>query len=228
MKKIIIKTALSTLGIVAGCAVIVFAILSLGFPGTLCGWCEQLGNYGFAVRYASLYYSYTGDVADLARCVEDSILSENDGDITEYCAKLVDDEEFESYCALRDEEINGSIAGDDDFQDITFSYRQYVYGWLAGAHYRGGNTELALGCAIEALDSGFDREDFTSVGVCDYTISKFPPGNALGSLSLSVIEKGDKASGDMLLTVLESASAADEAEKLYLDTLKGALKALSE
>lgn len=104
---------------------IVFAILSLGFPGTLCGWCEQLGNYGFAVRYASLYYSYTCDVADLARCAEDSILSENDGDITEYCAKLVDDEEFESYCALRDEEINGSIAGDDDFQDITFSYRQY-------------------------------------------------------------------------------------------------------
>ena len=32
----------------------------------------------------------------------------------------------------------------------------------------------------------------------------------------------------MLLAVLESASAADEAEKLYLDTLKGALKALSE
>ena len=75
----------------AGCAVIVFAILSLGFPGTLCGWCEQLGNYGFAVRYASLYYSYTGDVADLARCAEDSILSENYGDITEYCAKLVHD-----------------------------------------------------------------------------------------------------------------------------------------
>lgn len=212
----------------AGCAVVVFAILSLGFPGTLCGWCEQLGNYGFAVRYASLYYSYTGDVADLARCAEDSILSENDGDITEYCTKLVDDEEFASYCVVRDEDVNGSIAGDDDFLDITFSYRQYVYGWLAGAHYRAGNAELALGCAIEALDSGFDRQAFSSDGNCSYTISEFPLNNALGSLSLSVIEKGDKKCGDMLLGVLESATASDEAEVLYLNTLKGALEAISQ
>ena len=77
MRKIIIKSALVTLAVVVGCAVLVFAVLSLGFPRILCGWCEQLGNYGFAVRYASLYYSYTGDIADLGRCVDDSILAPN-------------------------------------------------------------------------------------------------------------------------------------------------------
>ena len=218
LRQIIIKSALATLGVVAGCAVVVFAILSFGFPGTLCGWCEQLGNYGFAVKYASLYYSYTDNISDLARCAEDSIFSENNGYITEYCTQLVDDDEFDEYCSLRDEEIaQGSPY-------IIFSYRHYIYGAVAEAEYLEGNTELALGFAVEALDPGFSRENFSADGKVNYAIQSFPVNNALGSLALTVIERGDKTAATDVLKVLANVNCASDEEQTYLDTLSGALE----
>ena len=205
LKNIIIKSALTTLGIVAGCAVVVFAILSLGFPGTLCGWCEQLGNYGFAVKYASLYYSYTDDIADLARCADDSILAENDGYIIEYCAE-------------RDSEIAESQPW------ISFSYRQYIYGAVSSAHYRGGDIQTALGFAIQSLDADFDRSSFASGG--DYSITEFPLNNALGSLSLRIAENSDASAAKTVLPVLSSVSCTQESELLYLNTLISALSKL--
>ena len=218
LKNIIIKSALTTLGIVAGCAVVVFAILSLGFPGTLCGWCEQLGNYGFAVKYASLYYSYTDDIADLARCADDSILAENDGYIIEYCTGLVDRKEFTQYCAERDSEIAESQPW------ISFSYRQYIYGAVSSAHYSGGDIQTALGFAIQSLDADFDRSSFASGG--DYSITEFPLNNALGSLSLRIAENSDASAAKTVLPVLSSVSCTQESELLYLNTLISALSKL--
>lgn len=218
LKQIIIKSALTTLGIVAGCAVVVFAILSVGFPGTLCGWCEQLGNYGFAVKYASLYYSYTEDIADLARCADDSILAENDGYIIEYCTKLVDEDGFAEYCVLRDEQISESQPW------ITFSYRQYIYGAVSSAHYREGDIQTALGFAVQSLDSDFDRNNFSADG--DYSITQFPINNALGSLSLRVAQNKDTAAAESVLSVLGNVTCSDEDEQRYLTTLINALGAL--
>ena len=213
MRQIIIKSALATLGIVAGCAVIVFAVLSFGFPGTLCGWCEQLGNYGFAVKYASLNYSYSGDIADLARCAEDSVLSENDGYITEYCTQLIDCDGFDDYCALRDEQM----------KDLpSFSYRQYIYGAAAGAVYHSGNLQLAIGYAAEALDAEISRESFSG----SLNLEEFPLNNALGYLALDVIEQKDGDAADELLIVLGGVSAASAEEENYLGVLREALSAL--
>lgn len=225
MRKIIIKSALVTLAVVVGCTVLVFAVLSLGFPRILCGWCEQLGNYGFAVRYASLYYSYTGDIADLGRCVDDSILAESDGFIIEYASELVDKAEFGEYCELRDEEVNGSISDDENFDGISFSYRQYVFGSLASAYYRGGDDELAIGTAISALDADVDRNTFSS---SEYSgeITGFPVNNALGSLALRVIENGDGTAGEKMLGILDDVTAQSDAEVLYLATLANALMEL--
>ena len=221
LKQIIIKSALSTLGIVAGCAVVVFAVLSFGFPGTLCGWCEQLGNYGFAVKYASLYYSYTDDIADLARCAEDSILSEKDGYITEYCTMLVDDEGFEEYCAERDEQFAQSAPL------LEFSYRHYIYGAVAEALYRGGDAEAAVGFAVEALDPSFSREQFTFGGKADYSIESFPVNNALGSLSLYVIECDDAEVAQGILSVYENISPSLK-DTEYFNTLSAALGGLAD
>lgn len=225
MKKIIIKSALTTLGVVVGCAVFVFAVLSLGFPGTLCGWCEQLGNYGFAVKYASLYYSYTGDVVDLARCADDSILAENDGYIIEYCTQLVDDEGFAQYCTVRDKEINDGISGDENFGGITFSYRHYIYGAVSAAEYRAGESDLAIGYAISSLNAGFDRTSFSAQTYSE-KIEGFPVNNALGSLSLRVIENKDKTTGGKILKVLEGVSPDGDDEGMYLATLMVALGGL--
>lgn len=222
MSKIIIKSALITLAVVAGCAVAVFGILSLGFPGTLCGWCEQLGNYGFAARYASLYYAYTGNIADLGRCVEDSILAGDDGYVIKYCPELVDHGEFADYCALRDENINGSISGNEGFSGVVFSYRQYTFGALASAYYREGETELALGTAVSALDADVVRGEFASVSYSG-DIYGFPVNNALGSLALRVIENKDPVTGQSILDLLERVTAVGGEQTKYLDTLKSAL-----
>ncbi len=220
LKNIILKTALITLGVVIALAVVMFAILSLAFPGTLCGWCEQLGNYGFAVKYASLYYSYTGDVADLARCAEDGILSGKNGYITEYCTKLVDDEGFPEYCTLRDEQMA------EDLPELSFSYRQYIYGAAAEAYYREGDSDLAVGFAIEALDENFSRAEYSTGGEADYSIDRFPVNNALGSLALVAIEKEDGELADELTAILSSVRCSSQDEQDYLSALTGALGAI--
>ncbi len=196
-----------------GCAVVVFAVLSFGFPSTLCGWCEQLGNYGFAVKYASLSYTYTGNVADLARCAEDGVLSGKDRYIIEYCTRLADHEDFGEYCALRDEGMA---------ELPSFSYRQYIYGQAACAVYRGGDLDLAMGYAAEALDGGVDREAFSGGFEC----SDFPVNNALGTLALEVIERRDGRAAEELSAVLGGVAPVLQEERDYLDTLLAALAEL--
>lgn len=214
MKNIIIKSAFATLGVVAGCAVVIFAVLSFGFPSTLCGWSEQLGNYGFAVKYASLSFSYSGEIEDLARCAEDSILSENDGYIIEYCTQLADADGFDEYCALRDEEM----------QELpSFSYRQFIYGSAACAVYRGeGNIDLAIGYGAEALKDGENREEFSG----SLELSSFPINNAMGTLALEVIQRGDSAAAQKMTQALSGVSSGDAAEQKYLGTILSALSEL--
>lgn len=225
MKKIIIKSALITLAVVVGCALAVFAILSFGFPNTLCGWCEQLGNYGFAARYASLYYSYTDDVSALGRCVDDSILAEDDGFIIDYGSQLIEREDFSGYCAERDEEVNGNISSDENFAGITFSYRQYVYGALSTAYYGAGDFNLALGTAVVSLDYGVDRTSFSAEEYSGEIVG-FPVNNALGLLSLRIIEAEDGVAADSVLRVFACVTPDGEAEEQYFNTLSGALSAL--
>ena len=225
--KIMIKSALVTLAVVVGCVVAIFAILSLGFPRTMCGWCEQFGNYGFAVRYASLYYSYTGNVEDLGRCVDDSILSESDGDIIEYADQLVDHAEFASYCVQRDEDINESISGEESFDGLVFSYRQYVFGALASSYYYTGEEELAVGTAVSALDPGVDRAAF-SPSAYNGDISGFPVNNALGSLALKVLNSRDSQTAAIVLDVFGDVTPENMEEAEYLITLTAALQVLVE
>ncbi len=220
MKKIILKSALMTLGIVVGFAVVLFAVLSLGFPSTMAGWCEQVGNYKLAVRYAVLAYSYSGKIDDLARCVNNSVLAEDNSLIIEYGVKLIDDEEFDDYCASADAEFSEAYPG------ISYSYCQYIYGCVAGAYYEMGELESALAFAVEALDEDFDRSAFvlSENGEYDITLSSFPRSNALGSLGLKVISNEDAVAAGHLLGILDGVTAVGEEQQDYLDTIIEYLK----
>ena len=68
--------------------VIAFSVVSFAFPQNMAEMFENLGNYSFAVSYASLRYKYTGDCYDLARCAEDSILARADDKIVRYAGEL--------------------------------------------------------------------------------------------------------------------------------------------
>lgn len=224
MNRIIIKTSLITFGIVAGIAVVVFAVLSLGFPSTMAGWCEQSGNYSFAVRYAALSYSYSGDVSDLARCANDAVLAQDNSLIIKYGTLLIDDEDFDDYCQTADGEFSEKYPG------ISYSYRQYIYAVVAGACYENVDLQTALGFAIEALDEGFNREEFTLSEVLEYdiTLNSFPLNNALGSLAINkVIVANDASSAEHLLAILKGVATDDEDEKEYLETIIEGLQNLN-
>ena len=217
LKKIIIKSALTTFGIVVGFAVVVFVILSFGFPSTAASWSYQLGNNGIATKYAALYYSYTGETDDLATCTLYAISSDKDSYIIEYCEKLIDCDDFSEYC----DEYDASYSGVD--------FRQYIYGRLARSYYFTDDLQSAIGVAVEALDESFDREQFVLDGDFVCTISSFPVGNALGTLALSVINSEDGTAAAFLLEVLENVQTELlNAEQLnYFNTLQTYLKAIA-
>lgn len=132
-ENIILKTALKTLLGVIIALVAVFGVLSLGFPQTMASLCEKTGNYSLATGYASLRYSYTGDVDDLARCAADSVMSGRDENISSFCKKLVEHKDFALYC----EKGEGR--------------RQYVYSKLCAAEYRLGKKDESFEHALNAM-----------------------------------------------------------------------------
>lgn len=137
LKKVIILTAVKTVIALIAAALIVFGILSFGFPRTIAGMCEKTQNYNLAIKYYSLSYFYTGDSQDLLSCVHNSISSENDEDIILYTEKFIAHEDFEKYC-----EESGE--------------KQTVYANLLRAKYRTGDKQGALETARVAMDGVTD------------------------------------------------------------------------
>lgn len=142
MNKVVLKTALITIAALAAAALIVFSMWLVISPQTMATSCEKTGNYSFAVTCADLRYKYTGDAGDLARCAEDGILSGKDKHILNYCEKLTLHDDFGKICAAKDEALSGGVYGEH-----TGEYRAYIFGHLAAAQYRAGDTDKAVSSA---------------------------------------------------------------------------------
>lgn len=218
---IIFKVTLLTLGFIVALAVLAFAFLSLAFPGVMAGWCEKTGNYSFALKYASLHYKYTGEVDEAARCAEDSILTGKDSYIIEYGTQLVDHGGFDGYCAQQDEYMQQTYG-------VTYSYRQYIYGKITTSYYAQGNTQSAIGCAVQALDKEFDRSSYTYGGTASYNITTFPANNALIALSVKVLEAQDGSAAVCIAEVMDNITVTDSTENTILTTCKTALAAVTQ
>ena len=139
MKKIILKAALITVGALAVAGILIFSLWILISPQSMATASEKLHNYHFAVTCANLKYKYSDDTSDLARCVEDSILARDDELIVKYGEQLIDRQDFDKLCALRDEQLTPQVG-----QYTTADYKTYVISTLAAAQYRAGNLEKAV------------------------------------------------------------------------------------
>ena len=199
MFKVILKTALKTLIIVAVIVLVAFGVASLGFPSEMAGLCEKSGNYSMATGYASLSYTYSKNVNDLNRCFTDSVYAKNDNDIVKFGDQLISDERFAEVC----ESITViKVKTGEKEIEIPIDYKQYVCGHVSAAKYRKGKNDDALEVAKAAMEG----------------IQGFPQNNALAVLSLQAIESGDKDTADKLLTEVQKFTPA-EADKAYYDTL---------
>lgn len=174
MFKVIYKTALKALLAVIIALVLAFGVASLAFPQSMASMCEKLGNYSGAVSYASLRYTYTKNVDDLARCADDSILAKSDGKIVKYCGKLVEHEDFDEVCKKKSTEL--------------LDYRQSVYGNLSAAQYRKGETQTAIQTAVKAMEG----------------VNGFPKNNAFVFLTLEVQKKADKDTAVLILEEIKN------------------------
>lgn len=195
--KVILKTALKTLLAVVIVIIIGFAVLSLGFPKLMASFLEDGGNYSFAAGYMSLSYSYSNDVADLARCVHDYISADKDEKVSQFGDKLVAHEKFLEYCDSESERLTAYYGGEKPFD-----YRQYICGKIAAAKYRLGDNFGTMQIIYSAMD-----------GV------NFPANNAFVQLVLMVQERKDKDFGDEILYYMNTIKPLDS-EKEYYEAVK--------
>ena len=70
MRKLVLKTALITLGVVLVLAVAAFGVISLCAPAVMCDFTLSLGMESVSADYAYQEYQRSGDLAYLARSVE--------------------------------------------------------------------------------------------------------------------------------------------------------------
>lgn len=184
MKKLIIKTALITISVLIIASLTVFSLWLVGSPQTMATSCEKTGNYSFAVTCAGLRYKYTKDVYDLARCVDNAILSGKDNLICEHGEKLLSDGKFDEVCTAKDGAIPENTAG------VPFGYKAYVCGHIAVAEYRLGDIDKAVKTALTGGENSFPK------------------------LVIEVSSNGDRTSANAVLSALETLEQTEETKAL--------------
>jgi hypothetical protein len=172
----------------------VFTVFNFVFPQHFATATEKIGNYELAVNYASLRYTYTQDSYDLARVVEDSILSEKDEYVLQYGEKFIALDNFEEVAATRGEQLN-------------IDYSTYVCGKIAVARYNSGDFDGALQLAADTNGK-----------------QSFKSGNTLIALSIRVISVHDKQNAKVLESTLDEISTTDAQEQELLNNFKKRLR----
>lgn len=200
MEKIVVKTAVKTVLVILGVIVVLFAIFNFAFPQHMATLTESMGNYSLAVKYASLRYYYTDDCADLARCVDDSILLGNDAYVLQYGEEIVARSDFEDYCRKMEEE-NGD----------GYDYRAKVLTKVAISYYNTGRVDEAINTSSELCGT-----------------SSFVYGNALMALCARIKSNSDASAAARILPVLEGISPTEESERENLTKVIESMRSVTE
>ena len=198
MKKIIIKTALITLGIALVLAVAVFGIVSFCFPYVMIDFTASLGMKNLSGDYAYQEYERSGNVECLARSFVIAAEHGNDRTAEDRFVILYGEdasvarEKFDSYCASC--EVDSSQAG-----NVEISMRSYILGLASRVRYRLAKT------------SEEKRQEVCAFAI-RVTEQTFPQGNPVVYLAVEAIDKGDSAFCTLLLTELAEAGFEENAD----------------
>ena len=189
--KLIVKTAICTLAVLIGLALILFGAVSLAAPAAMLSVADDLGMEKLAASYSVAVYEKTSGVDDLAEAVERNYAAGEYSVCAEYGSLFLKDPGFSDYCAARDRAA-GSAEG------ITGSYSQYASGIVASAQYWTGKKELSLSTAFGAIGE------------------TFPQNNAVISLAAAARSGNDKAFCTVLLSELKKLTIEDSSEAASL------------
>jgi hypothetical protein len=146
MKKLVLKTALITLGSIVGALCLLYGVFALFFPLNMANFLDSIGMQKGAVSFYELHYERTEDISDLGvLCVkvdelEDSVRAEK------YIDLLVSDKGFNDYLISFDEGNVNLISG-----------RDFFYGKLAIAKQKTGGVEKFLSFALDSIEDGYNE-----------------------------------------------------------------------
>ncbi len=178
MKKLVIKTALFTLGVLFVVAIAVFGILSIAAPATMMRFTDSIGLVGISGDYAWQEYENTGDLDYLVRSFLIAAERKEDSKAVERFKALYGDEKgFGEYCASQ------KAPDDPDVPD--YDFRGYLCGQAACAGYRLAETQE-------------EREDVVRFAVAE-TPSSFPEGNPVAVLAAEAAKSTDSEFCRLLL-----------------------------
>ena len=175
MKKLILKTALLTLGITIILGIAVFGIVSFVAPAAMVDFSVSLGLDGLAGDYAYQEYERSGSLTYLARSFEISASRRNDRKASERFDILYGEdeserrEEFYTFC---NEYVQPDVAG------APADYRMYLCGQAARVKYRlAGKAE--------------EKSDVLQFALSETDVM-FSHGNPLISLAVEAASAEDK------------------------------------
>ena len=187
MKKLVLKTAIITLGVAIILAVAAFGVASLCVPAAMSDLTYSLGMPAISSDYAYQEYQRTGDLLYLSRSFELAATHGRDAKAEERFDLLYADEGFSQLCSRRDESavpilING--------QEFTIAYRDYACGLGACVKYR-----LAASDADEAEAIGLAVSE---------TERDLPAGSPVFALAREAAEENDEAFCEELLDAVDA------------------------
>ena len=181
MKKVILKTALITLGAAIACGAILIVILCFAAPKVMMDFTASMGMEGVSGNFANSEWERSGDMECLARSF---LTAEKGGDDETASARwdvLYAADGFADYCE----------SGAPDFDDLpAYGYREYLAGCAARVKYRlasdEGAKDAVLGFAFAETDPAFAQ------------------GNPVIALSAEALTKGDTAFLSQILSRLDA------------------------
>ena len=198
MKKVILKTAIITLGVVIVLAVAAFGVASLCVPAAMSDLTYSLGMNAISSDYAYQEYERSGDLAYLSRSFELAASLGRDEKAEERFDTLYAAEGFEDLCALRDSQTPPVVVGEEE---IRYSYRDYVCGLGACVKYRLANDEQTRAEAIALAVENTSKE--------------FRSGNPVYLLATEAADRADSVFCAQLLIAIEQADF--EQNNLFTD-----------
>ena len=199
MGKLVAKTALCTVSVLIGLALIVFGAVSLAAPSAMLAFSDDLGMDKLSAAYSVAVCERTEKIEDLAEAVERNYNVSNYKECAEYGLKLFADPDFERYCAARDQQTAG-------YDKIRSGYRQYATGIVSASLYRTGSSDAAFDTAFSVLNNDF------------------PANNAVIYLAYEAISAQDVSFCGRMIEELEKISPQDTEEAADKEALNALLR----
>ncbi len=169
MKKLVLKTALITLGAVVVLGALLLVILGFAAPKVMMNFTASMGMESISGNFAYSEYERSGDLDCLARSF---LIAEVHGDDETALSRwnvLYENEGFSAHCE--------SVSPEGDIP--AYSYRDYLTGSAAKVMYRLSSTDEEKSSALAFALSE--------------TQASFPQGNPIVALSAEAFRQDDSA-----------------------------------